>query len=170
MMDRAAKLVISLLVVNAVLFTIGLYLMNYAVTWEETVFRSGFDIKTWTYIQVPFTQGYISYPYRMMGELMTLAEIPIAALIFTIFLNEGKKRPILLLGLFDFDELHGFVEVVECVHAFLCYLVGYVPSRIFRSDQSLLHHSVENLHQRLPRKVGSIHDEGRFVHALPYDS
>ena len=50
------------------------------------------------------------------------------------------------LFLFDFDEFHGFVEVVEYVHAFLCYLLGYVPAHVFRSDQSLLQHSVENLH------------------------
>jgi hypothetical protein len=28
------------------------------------------------------------------------------------------------LFLFDFDEFHGFVEVVEDVHAFLCDLVA----------------------------------------------
>ena len=53
------------------------------------------------------------------------------------FLQETK--------LFDFDELHGFVEVVEHVHAFLCDLVGYVATHHFRSNQLLLHHCVENM-------------------------
>jgi hypothetical protein len=32
------------------------------------------------------------------------------------------------LFLFDFDEFHGFVEVVEDVHAFLCDLVALKPN------------------------------------------
>jgi hypothetical protein len=47
--------------------------------------------------------------------------------------------------LFDFYELHGFVEVVEHILAFLCDLIGYVATQLFRSNQLLLHHGVENL-------------------------
>jgi hypothetical protein len=39
---------------------------------------------------------------------------------------------------------------------------------LFKGDQVLLHHGIENLHKRLPRKVSPIHDAGGLVHAFPY--
>jgi len=69
-------------------------------------------------------------------------------------------------GLLDFDELHGFVEVVEDVHALLRDPVGHVCAGEFGSNQSLLCHGVEYLHQGLPGEVGAVHDAGGLVHAL----
>ncbi len=84
------------------------------------------------------------------------------------FFAEQTSAMFVCFGLLDFNEFHGFVEVVKDVHTFLGNLVSNMCSLLFQRDKVLLHHGVENLHQRLPRKVSSVHDAGRLVHSLPY--
>jgi hypothetical protein len=43
-----------------------------------------------------------------------------------------------------------------------------VASQLFRSNQLLLHHSVDKLHKRFPGKVSTVHDAGRLVDAFLY--
>ena len=83
-------------------------------------------------------------------------------------LTANSRKYLQEAKLFYFDELHGFVEVVEHIRAFLCDLVGYVAAHLFRRYQLLLHHGVEKVRKRFPGKVSTVHDAGRLADAFLY--